>query len=157
MSIALRQRHPCQRRLAVLCVIHRCFRGSGIEGRKRCIDVARYEDFEGRFIADGRWFVADNAGQYDGRRYPGNRDPTDNSDPGAGGARLPGTRRLRTWRPVLPAGQFRGNLMLCFWLTHVPDIHFWDRKIMIDGRCDDNPEFTESKSKPTLNDIEFHS
>ena len=80
-------------------------------------------------------------GQYDDSGYSGDHKPAGNSDQGASrGARLLATRRLLTWRSILPAGRARGSLMLCFWLTHVSGIHCRDEKIMVDGRRDDNPD-----------------
>ena len=121
---SLRQRHPCQRRLAVLRVIHRCFRSSRIEGRKSCIDVGWYKHFQSGFLTNASRFVADEAGQYDDGGYSSDHEPAGNSDQGAPrGARLLATRRLLTWSPIVPAGRARGNLMLCFWFTHVSGIH----------------------------------
>src|SRR6266576_1867355 len=120
---SLRQRHPCQRRLAVLRVIHRCFRSSRIEGRKSCIDVGWYKHFQSGFLTNASRFVADEAGQYDDGGYSSDHQPAGNSDQGAPRrTRLLATRRLLTWRPVLPAGRARGSLMLCFCLTHVSGI-----------------------------------
>lgn len=138
---SLRQRHPCQRRLAVLRVIHRCFRSSRIEGRKSCIDVGRCKHFQSGFLTNVSRFVADEAGQYDDGGYSSDYEPAGNSDQGAPRrARLLATRRLLTWRPVLPAGRARGDLMLCFWLTHVSGSFIAGTRNMVDRRCDDNPD-----------------
>jgi hypothetical protein len=57
----------------------------------------------------------------------------------------------------VPAGRARGNLMLCFWFTHVSGIHPLLVETMIDGRCDDNPDFREPGSKRGLNDVKCAS
>jgi hypothetical protein len=141
MPISLRQRHPCQRRLAVLRVIHCCFRSSRVEGREGCIDVGWYKHFQRGFLTNDRRFVAGDARQYDDRGYSSGHDSAGNSDPGAPRrARFLPARRLLTWRPVLLAGCARGNLMLCFCLTHVRASSIAGTEIMVDGRSDDNSD-----------------
>src|SRR5450631_2987726 len=121
---SLRQRHPCQRRLAVLCVIYRCFRSAGIEGRKGCIDVGWDKHFQSGFLAKASRFISAEAGQYDDGGYSSDHEPAGNSNPGAPrGARLLAPGGLLTWRPIVPAGRARGNLMFCFWFTHVSGTH----------------------------------
>src|SRR6266550_1943509 len=121
---SLRQRHPCQRRLAVLRVIHRCLRSAGIKGRKGCIDVGWDKHFQSGFLAKASRFIAAEAGQYDDGGYSSDHEPASNSNPSAPrGARLLAPGGLLTWRPLVPAGRVRGNLMLCFWFTHVSGTH----------------------------------
>src|SRR6266481_1110674 len=124
MLIPLRQRHPCQRRLAVLRVIHRCFRSSRIEGRQGCIDVGGYKHFQSGFLTNNRRLVADDVGQYDNGGYSSDHEPPRGKKPGSARGPLIGIAGgLVTWRPVLPDGRVRGNLMLCFWFTHVSSAH----------------------------------
>src|SRR5215207_10521809 len=127
-SRSLRQCHPCQRRLAALRVIHRCLRSAGIEGRKSCIDVGWDKHFQSGFLAKGNRFIAAEARQDDDGGYSSDQEPAGNSNPCAPrGAGLPASGGLLTWRPIVPAGRARGNLMLCFWFTHISVlIHLWE-------------------------------
>ena len=139
----LLQRHPCQGDLAVLRVIHRCFRTSGIEGRKGCIDVSWYQHFQGRFIANASRFVPAEAGQYGEGGYSGDCESAGNSNQGA-----PRTGLLASGRLALPARLGRRNVMLCFWLTHVSGTYpLLDQQTMADCRCEDNPA-SGAGSKP---------